>query len=183
MLSEKAINLINEYQENKHNGYCEKCGNELYFNARNKLQEEINNLTTYMESNINSIPIATINSPPLDWKYEILGIVTGQSSTGTGVISEISSSFTDLIGGQSGKLNEKLKLGEQMCFNQIRLKTIDLGGNAVIATDIDYSEIGSGKGILMVCSAGTAIKLTNTELLGKEKVAILNELHFTKKKT
>ena len=35
-----------------------------------------------------------------------------------------------------------------------------LGGNAVIATDIDFSEVGSGNtNMLMVCMAGTAVKI------------------------
>jgi len=52
----------------------------------------------------------------------------------------------------------------------LRKKTLDLGGNAVIAVDIDYSEIGSLKGMLMVCMAGTAIKIRNAQILGEERM-------------
>ena len=77
----------------------------------------------------------------------------------SGVVSEFTSSFTDLFGVQSGRFNKKLKAGEDICFAQLRKQALDLGGNAVIATDIDYSEVGGGKGMLMVCMGGTAIKL------------------------
>ena len=37
------------------------------------------------------------------------------------------------------------------------MKTVCLGGNAVIATDIDYGEVGGAKAMLMVCMTGTAV--------------------------
>jgi uncharacterized protein YbjQ (UPF0145 family) len=103
-------------------------------------------------------------------------MVTGQTATGTGVISEFTSSFTDLFGAQSGRHNMKLKSGEDMCFAQLRKRTLDKGGNAVIATDIDYSEIGSSRGMLMVCMAGTAVRLSNTDVLGSKRAQLINEL-------
>ena len=105
-------------------------------------------------------------------------MVTGQSTTGTGVISEFTSSFTDFFGAQSGRYNQKLKAGENMCFSQLRLQALDLGGNAVIATDIDYSEIGGDKGMLMVCMAGTAIRLENVDILEKETSEIIEKLSY-----
>lgn len=56
-----------------------------------------------------------------------------------------------------------------MCFAQLRKQAIDLGGNAVIATDIDYSEVGGEKGMLMVCMGGTAVKLKNCSILGDDR--------------
>jgi hypothetical protein len=38
-----------------------------------------------------------------------------------------------------------------------------LGGNAVIATDIDYAEVGGVRAMLMVCMAGTAVRLNNLQ--------------------
>lgn len=63
-----------------------------------------------------------------------------------------------------------------MCFAQLRKKTLDAGGNAVIATDIDYSEIGGEKGMIMVCMAGTAVNLQNADVLGENKSKRLKEL-------
>ena len=63
-----------------------------------------------------------------------------------------------------------------MCFAQLRKQALDLGGNAVIATDIDYSEIGAAKGMLMVCMAGTSIRLKNIDILGNEKSAKIDKL-------
>jgi uncharacterized protein YbjQ (UPF0145 family) len=96
-------------------------------------------------------------------------MVTGQSVTGTGVISEFTSSWTDFFGAQSNRYNAKLKAGEQLCFAQLRKQAADMGGNAVIATDIDYSEVGGDKGMLMVCMAGTAVRLKNLDVLSENR--------------
>ena len=58
-------------------------------------------------------------------------MVTGQTTTGTGVLTEFTSSFTDFFGVQSGRHNKKLKDGEDMCKVQLRTQTLNMGGNAV----------------------------------------------------
>ncbi|MCL4111631.1 UNVERIFIED_CONTAM: hypothetical protein GTU68_002047 [Idotea baltica] len=105
-------------------------------------------------------------------------MVTGQSTTGTGVFSDFYSSITDLFGMQSNSYNKKLKGGEDLCYAQVRLQALKLGGNAVIATDLDYSEVGVEKGMLMVCMAGTAIKLRNTNVLGEKIKNNVEEITF-----
>lgn len=175
LLSDNKIAIINEYREIKSSGYCSKCGNSLFTTYSIKVASERQKAIEEIESLISVIPVISTHSP-LNWDYDILDMVTGQSTTGTGVVSEFTSSFTDLFGAQSGRFNRKLRSGENMCFAQLRKQAIDLGGNAVIATDIDYSEVGGAKGMLMVCMAGTAIILKNTDILGEERANILNQI-------
>lgn len=174
-LNQNKTNIINEYIEEKSDEYCSKCGNHLYQKFKQSLENEKSIKGNSLQTSISAIPVITTHSP-LHWDYDILDMVTGQSTTGTGVLTEFTSSFTDLFGAQSGRHNQKLRAGEQMCFTQLRKQAIDLGGNAIIATDIDYSEIGAGKGMLMVCMSGTVISLKNTEVLGIEKGKKIAEL-------
>lgn len=175
LLSANKVAIINECHDKKADGYCNKCGKELHSSYKSQLSTEKNKLSSQIQSLISNIPVVSTHSP-LNWDYEILEMVTGQSTTGTGVLTEFTSSFTDLFGTQSGRHNQKLKAGENMCFAQLRKQALDLGGNAVIATDIDYSEIGAAKGMLMVCMAGTAIKFKNIEILGNEKSVKIEKL-------
>lgn len=176
LLSARKIAVINEFAvENKAQAYCGKCGSSLYARGKERALEEKKQQISLLEKHIASIPVVSAHNP-LNWQYTILDMVTGQSTTGTGVLSEFTSSFTDLFGVQSGAFNSKLRQGENLCFSQLRKKALDLGGNAVIGTDIDYSEVGGIKGMLMVCMAGTAIKLNNPEVLGEERAAWLKTL-------
>ncbi|MDQ7918448.1 heavy metal-binding domain-containing protein [Mesonia sp. MT50] len=176
LISINKTKVINEYIDKKSSAHCTKCGNKIYFEFKIKLENEKVSIRKKLNDIINHIPVVTTHSP-LSWNYKVLEMVTGQSSTGTGFLTEFTSSFTDLFGTQSGRHNQKIKAGEQICFAQLRKQALDLGGNAVIATDIDYSEIGSGKGILMVCMSGTAILLENTEILGSKKENAIKEYH------
>ena len=178
LLNQSKIDIINLYPENDSAAYCEKCGEDLYRQQASRLIKERKSLYLEYRSLIAALPVITTHHP-FEWNYSVLGMVTGQSTTGTGVITEFTSSFTDIFGSQSNRHNSKLKKGEDMCFAQLRKQAYDMGGNAVIATDIDYSEIGAGKGMLMVCMSGTVIKLKNLEVLDqsqKEKIEKIPEI-------
>jgi uncharacterized protein YbjQ (UPF0145 family) len=177
LLSSVEIDLINEYNDDKSEAFCSKCGKDFLKVSIDKLKKERIKLGKEIQDSIASIPVITTHSP-LNWDYDVLEMVTAQSATGTGFLTEIVSTFTDIVGDQSEMHNKKLKGGENICFAQLRKQVLDLGGNAVIATDIDYSEIGGNRGILMVCMAGTAIKLKNTKIIGEDKIEKINNLSF-----
>lgn len=178
IVSKKIIDQINYLEENTKDAYCSKCAPSLQKYSLKKITLNYQNISKSINSYLKYIPVITTHSP-LNWDYRAIQMVSGQSSTGTGVITEFTSSFTDTFGGDSGRHNKKLRAGEDLCLLQLRKQTLALGGNAIIACDIDYSEIGSGKGILMVCMAGTAIELKNTDIISNNlsiKLEKLNEL-------
>jgi uncharacterized protein YbjQ (UPF0145 family) len=174
-LSENKIKVINYYHEPKSPMYCTKCGQTLYQKYKIMVMTEKDRILAEIESLIDAIPVITAHTP-LNWDYDILELVTSQSVTGTGVTAELSAAFSDFFGTQSNRYNNKLKGGEKLCLAQLRKQAIDLGGNAIIATDIDYSEVGGMKGMLMVCIAGTAVRLKNTVGLGEARNEKINHL-------
>lgn len=153
---------INKYLNNKGGIYCTSCVKNLINEIDNKIRKH----NRIIRENIDQIPIVSIHSP-VGWEYEVVGVVTGQSTTGTGVVSEIVSGFTDFFGLQSGMYNKKISEGEVLCFQQLRHKTLNSGGNAIVALDVDYSELGSIKGMIMVCATGTAVKVSNLDVICK----------------
>mgnify|MGYP005753662239 CR=1 FL=1 len=168
IIPKKHIQLVNEYTENNSEAYCKKCSQSILDRAIRAAQKDFEDAKSAFENLLPSIPILSIHHPH-GWDYQSFGIVTGQSVTGTGVISEISSSFTDFFGTQSGAFSSKLAKGELNCMNQLRLKAVKMGCNAIIGADIDYAEVGSIKGMLMVCMTGTAIKLKNLTEVGYDQ--------------
>lgn len=190
LVAEALTNYLNTVLNKNASNYCDDCSSDLLKQASKQYNQEKEELSNFIKLNIGKIPVVTTHSP-FGWNYTPLSIVTGQSVTGTGFISEFKSSFTDFFGSQSGSFNKKISDGEKLCFAQLRSKTLALGGNAVIATDIDYGDVGQGKGMLLVCAAGTAVKINNTEILGdtfstiesmKTKSARLTEINLAYKK-
>jgi len=173
LLSERQNKIISLVTGTEYRQLCDRCGQESYMKAQQMITPKLEELKAQLNSIISAVPVVTIHNPA-GWEYEIVGLVTSQSATGTGVITELVSSFTDLIGSQSERHKLKLKAGEEICKNQLQLDAIMMGANAIIGVDIDYSEIGAGKGILMVCMAGTAIRIKNIGILGN-KMTVLDQ--------
>ncbi len=164
LYSERAVKLINEYVDEPQLGYCSKCGEDLLQGATTAAQKEIASLSRTIQKLIYNFPIISLQQP-FGWDYKVIKIVTAQSTMGTGVFTEIASSFTDMLGQESKKYNEKIKTGEENCFAQLRIQAMQLDANAIIGTDIDYAEMGAGKSMVMVCMTGTAIRLNNPEII------------------
>lgn len=176
----EAVEFINTFTGNTAVGYCEKCGSSPLNVARNMAREQAQNLNATLYQYIHYIPLLSLQSPT-DWEAIPLGLVTGQSVTGTGVFSEFASAWTDFFGSQSNAYNQKISGGEKICQTQLRLKCLEMGGNAVLAIDIDYAEVGGDKGMLMVCMTGTAVLVKNTEIMGPAMVDGLNIISDTLK--
>lgn len=177
LLNEHENNLINEYAAEKKAAYCSNCRKELYKPAYSKIVEEKKELAKEIQTLLPFLPMIT-TAAPNDWEITIVGMVTGQSTTGTGVLTEITSDFTDFFGTQSTRTNKKLKKGEELCINQIKNLTLEAGANAIIGVDVDYAEVGSLRGMLMICMSGTAVRLQNTDILGMEAQQNLNRLQI-----
>lgn len=161
-----TTDFINSFHEPKAEAYCNECAESLIRVYQEANESKKQGLIKDLNKDLHVIPIVTAHSP-LNWQYEILDTISAQSVSGTGFLTEITSSWTDITGGQSSSMTNKLSSGENICKSKLRYQCALLGGNAVIATDIDYSEVGGGKGMLMVCMAGTAINLLGIEVIFK----------------
>lgn len=88
-----------------------------------------------------------------------LGIVTGEAIMGANIFKDIFAGITDIIGGRAGAYEAELRKAKEIALREIEEEARHIGGNAVIAVDLDYETIGSGSGnMLMVSASGTAVK-------------------------
>lgn len=180
LLDQYMVDFINEFTQQSYENYCKSCYKKEHNKALATYQEQTEACKDFLKKNIDNVPIVTVQDPK-NWNYSVISMVTSQSVTGTGVLSEITSSWSDFFGTQSGSFRSKLIEGENICKNQLRIACLELGGNAIIASDIDYSEAGAGKGMLMVCIAGTAVKASNLSEMGYN-AKIIAELEANTKK-
>jgi hypothetical protein len=114
ILATEKVAIINEDHAEKASHRCGKCGETLYAKYNASLMKEGEALVGKIQKELASIPIVSLQAP-LGWEYSVRGLVTGQSTTGTGVFSEFTSAFTGLFGAQSKAYNQKLKAGEDIC--------------------------------------------------------------------
>lgn len=91
--------------------------------------------------------------------YEI-DVVTSECAYGMNIFKDFASSVTDFIGGRSMATQKVLSDAGRHCMQGLRNSAKDIGGDAIIGVDLDYSELsGGGKSMLFLVASGTAVKL------------------------
>ena len=69
-------------------------------------------------------------------------------------------SVRDFIGGRSNTHQKALREARETCLKELAATASEVGADAVVGVDLDYSEIsGGGKGMLLLVATGTAAKL------------------------
>lgn len=98
----------------------------------------------------------TVEGRPIQ---QYLGIVTGEVIVGANVFRDLFASITDLVGGRSGKYEEVLSRARGEALAEMEAAARRMGGNAVVAVDLDYEVLGQNGSMLMVSASGTAVRL------------------------
>lgn len=86
-----------------------------------------------------------------------LGLVTGEAIMGANLFKDFFAGIRDIVGGRSSAYEKELRQAKDIALKEMQDQAIVLGGNAVIAVDLDYETIGQGGSMLMVTASGTAI--------------------------
>ncbi|HEX4887969.1 MAG TPA: YbjQ family protein [Luteibaculaceae bacterium] len=97
---------------------------------------------------------STIEGHSID---QYIGVITAETIIGANFIRDIMASFSDFFGGRSGAYEEALQKARNMALEELIDKANRLQANGVIGIDFDYETVG--RGMLMVCVSGTAVKL------------------------
>ncbi|WP_411037066.1 heavy metal-binding domain-containing protein [Shinella sp. BYT-45] len=113
--------------------------------------------------NRNAVPdlilTTSINVPKREIEA-ILGIVATEVALGMSIFRDIANSWRDFIGGRSATSEQSLNEARVACLNKLKAEAAALGAHAVIAVDLNYSEIStSSGGILLIAASGTAVTL------------------------
>lgn len=90
---------------------------------------------------------------------DYLGIVMGEAIIGANIIKDIFAAVRDVVGGRAGAYEDALRSARQEALREMGVRAQELGANAVIGIDIDYEVLGKAGSMLMVTSAGTAVRL------------------------
>ncbi|WP_316797568.1 heavy metal-binding domain-containing protein [Pedobacter agri] len=182
LLLQSKVDFINKHLNENKEAYCTKCSSPLLSKIADTFRKQKSDIESRLQQIIHYIPVMTSPSPT-KWDYEVIGMVTAQTTSGTGFATELSRSFNDFFGSGSNATNQKIARATNLCKADLRVQCIRQGGNAIISTDIDFNEIGAGStNMLMVCMAGTAIRVTDmTNFSIKSRDTIIEIIELTEK--
>jgi len=88
-----------------------------------------------------------------------LGLVSGEAILGANIFRDFFAGIRDIVGGRSAAYEQELRKAKDIAIREMSDQATSLGGNAVVAVDLDYETIsvGAGGGMLMVSASGTAV--------------------------
>lgn len=86
-----------------------------------------------------------------------LGMVTGEAILGANIFKDFFAGIRDIVGGRSAAYEKELRQAKDIAVSEMIEQAVAMGGNAVIAVDLDYETIGQGGSMLMVSVNGTAV--------------------------
>lgn len=90
----------------------------------------------------------------------VLDVVSAECAYGMSIFKDVFAGVTDVIGGRSGSTQGVLRDARRTVMNELRTEAFNIGADAVVGVDLDYSEFsGGGKSMLFVVATGTAVKL------------------------
>jgi len=108
-----------------------------------------------MKGNIIITTTSSINNAEIE-KY--IELVSTNVVVGTNFFSDFGASFVDLFGGLSDSYQNKLQKIYTIAIDNLKLKAVRIGANAVVGLKIDFDEIsGKGKSMFMISALGTAV--------------------------
>ena len=179
LVPQSKTDFINKNTGNNVEAYCTVCSLAPLAQIAEKYRAQRSEIEKRLLQIIHCVPVLT-SPAPVSWQYEAIDMVTSQTTSGTGFITELSRSFNDFFGQGSDTTNKKISDATTFCKSDLRIQCVQKGGNAVVSTDIDFNEIGSGStNMLMVCMAGTAIQVTDLSNFNptiREKITEVVEL-------
>lgn len=97
---------------------------------------------------------------------ERLEIISAECVLGMNIFNDIGAAVRDLVGGRNQTFQTKLREARKTVLDELKREAHQLGADAVVAVDLDYSEIsGGGKSMLFVVATGTAVRLATAPTL------------------
>ena len=101
---------------------------------------------------------------------ERLGIVSAEVAYGMNVFKDLFASIRNIVGGRSEAIQNTMRDSRETVLFELKKEAHALGANAVVAVDLDYTQIGdSGWNMVLVVATGTAVIIEHDEAAGRRK--------------
>jgi len=126
--------------------------------ARQRARQEAEETEDALNTAMLNVTVTTAHQLE-GWKVNrTIDVVTAECVFGMNLFRDFFASVSDVFGGRNKSSQKVLKDARTTCLNELRREAALLGGNAIIAVDLDYNEFsGAGKSMLFLVASGTAV--------------------------
>ena len=89
-----------------------------------------------------------------------INIITAECVFGMNIFKDFFAGVRDVVGGRSESIQKTLKESKEIVLAELKKEAYEIGANAVVGIDLDYSEFsGGGKSMLFIVASGTAVRI------------------------
>lgn len=143
--------------EMKHARFTEKQLNELEDFSKIEMRKgKVNSNQSFLLANM-MVTTESIADERIDKR---LDIVSAEIVLGMNIFKDVFAALSDFFGGRNDSIQNSLREAKTHVIKELKLEAIRIGADAVVAVDLDYSEIsGGGKSMLFLVANGTAVTL------------------------
>ena len=145
---------------------CTKCDGGYpasYEEAKRKKalakSSEFDDLPAEIQQQVLAIPVVSVETLPASARYRLVGLVTHHSTLGTGLIAELSSDVSNVLGGEAHVLNSKMSTSIGRVTRSLQTSAFRLGANAVIGVAFQFTT--NTRDATTVAAQGTAVSIEN----------------------
>ena len=87
-----------------------------------------------------------------------LGFVSAECAYGMNMFKDMFANVRNLVGGRSAAVEDTMRDSRETVLLELKREAHAKGANAVIAVDLDYTQLGAGGNMMVLVSAsGTAV--------------------------
>lgn len=124
-------------------------------NRATKIQEAVDK-----EAAINAVLLTTETAPSLPIT-ERIEIVTAECAFGMNIFKDLFAGVRDIVGGRSEAVQKTLRDTRRTALYELKREAYEVGANAVVGVDLDYTELSASGNMVLLVASGTAVRIEN----------------------
>ena len=134
-------------------GTCSTCHSKIAEQVIEKRQEALEAILVTTAHTLQGIEVT---------KY--LGFVSTECAYGMNMFKDMFANVRNLVGGRSAAVEDTMRDSRETVLLELKREAYAKGANAVIAVDLDYTQLGAGGNMMvLVTASGTAVVIEADE--------------------
>ena len=146
---------------------CNSCHNKdftLKLATEAQASEKIDSDNAQRQEAIESILVTTAHTLQGIEVTKYLGFVSTECAYGMNMFKDMFANVRNLVGGRSAAVEDTMRDSRETVLLELKREAYAKGANAVIAVDLDYTQLGAGGNMMvLVTASGTAVVIETKE--------------------
>ena len=108
---------------------------------------------------INAVLLTTETYPEGLKIAERIEIVTAECAFGMNIFKDLFAGVRDIVGGRSDAVQKTMRDTRRTALYELKREAYEVGANAVVGVDLDYTELSLAGNMVLLVASGTAVRI------------------------